>query len=113
MEDPIDDLAQREYGSISSSHDGHLIKVESVQGLDRNVRGFRRKTHGCDEDEERFEYLDLLSEEVQTQIDEDEVFRELGQDSKHIFCRSLRPFRHGVIGIVLEGDPTEEKRYNA
>jgi hypothetical protein len=66
-------------------------------------------TYSSDEDEERLEDLDFLREQVETQVDEDEGLRELGEDGEHVLCRALRSSRHGVVGVVLQGNAAEEE----
>lgn len=50
------------------------------------------------------------SQEVESQVNEDEILRELSENGEHVLRRPLRPPRHRMVGVVLEGDSTEEER---
>jgi hypothetical protein len=48
-----------------------------------------------------------LCKHVEAEIDEDKVFRQLGNHSEHVLCRSLSSRRHGMVCIMLERDSAE------
>ena len=70
------------------------------------------QTYRRDNDEQGLEDLSILSKQVEAEVDEDEVFRQLRHDRKHILGRLLRLDRHGVVGIVLQCYSTEEQGHD-
>lgn len=66
-------------------------------------------THSSHHNKQRLEHLRILRKQIQPQIDEDEILRQLGEHCKHVFRRSLRLGGHGVVGVVFEGDAAEEE----
>lgn len=49
----------------------------------------------------------------ETEVDEDEVFRELGEGGKYVFGSALSSSGHGVIGVMFESDAAEKERDDA
>ena len=90
-DDPVDEFGQRKDGAPSGDADAD----------------------DGDENEERFEDELGFGEEGEAEIDEDEVFGELGHDLEDEFCGELSAPRHVVVGVVLHADATEEERDDA
>jgi len=65
-----------------------------------------RGLHRCSETKWMLEHL----QEIESQVDEDEILRQLSENREHVLCRPLSPPRHRMVGVVLESDPTEEER---
>lgn len=66
-----------------------------------------------DKDEKRLEDLDVLGEQVEAEVDEDKILRQLREDGEHVLRGALGTARHRVVRVVLEGDTTEEEGNNA
>ena len=60
-------------------------------------------------DEQRFEYQLSLGEEGKSQVDEDKIFRQLGEDLEEVFGGELCSAGHVVVSIMLQRDSTEMK----
>ena len=66
-----------------------------------------------DDDEAGFEDEVGFSKERDAQVDEDEVFGELGENLEDEFDRKLCATRHVVVCVVFDTDAAEEKRHDA
>lgn len=83
----VDSLGQREHGCPASGTD----------------------TSHCNEDEERLEVKLFVSEERKSEIDEDEVLRQLRRDLKNELRGQLGAPGHVVVGVMFEADAAEQK----
>lgn len=78
-----------------------------------------RDGHRCHDDEERLHVVchwlrrGCTRKERETEVDKDEIFCELSEGGKDVFCRALGPSGHGVVGVMLEGNSAEEERDDA
>lgn len=66
--------------------------MEEVDQLrEREDRGISCCTDDdrCNEDEKRFEYLDVLSKQVEAEVDENKVLGQLSEHGKHVFRSAL------------------------
>ena len=96
--------------------------VEEVDHLgEREDSGIPRKrnSHRCHDDKKRLHVVcDWLRrwrtrEKREAKVDKDEIFCELSEGGEDVFRRALGPPRHGVVGVMLEGDSAEEERDDA
>lgn len=62
------------------------------------------------DDEKRLEDLCILGEQIESEVDEDEILRQLGHDSEHIFGGFLSLDRHRMICVMLQCDTAEQQR---
>lgn len=65
-------------------------------------------TYRRNDNEERLVNKISLSEQTETQVDEDEILAELRQGSKHVFACSLCSLAHVVVCIMLQCDTAEQ-----
>jgi hypothetical protein len=75
----------------------------------RLLLSLKAPTYRRYKDEQRLEDLNILREEVEPEIDEDKIFRKLGQHCKHVLRCPLSPLRHGMVRVVLERDSAEQQ----
>ena len=54
----------------------------------------------------------VLSEEIESQIYEDKILRQLCEDREHVLGRPLRTLRHVMIRVVFEHDTAKQERYD-
>lgn len=89
----VDHLGERENGSVSCEGNGYR-RHDDEKGFhvvrDRLRGGSARK-------------------EREAKVDEDEIFGKLGEGGKDVFGGTLSPSRHGVVGVMLESNSTEEE----
>lgn len=88
------------------------ISDEPIHGLGQGENGqvsCHTDAKDSNHDEERLELQVTLNEQIQPQIDENEVFAQLRQHLEEILGSELRPPRHVVIRVVLEGNSAEKE----
>lgn len=89
----VDEFGEREDGYIACEHD--------ADNGDSNEEGFDIRCEGV--------FTWGKCEDGHAEVNKDKIFGELREHAEDVFSGALGTPRHGMVGVVLEGNPAEEE----